>query len=121
MRWVRALTILATMGLACGLPAYGHRCSHHRCSDCILGSDDGCRGCGHHLNTTRRSALFPRLPQGQAEGIQADLQAREGKVTEVNYLPEPRRTQQWLRAGWLLERIRFWRASGLPAFSGKAR
>jgi hypothetical protein len=87
MRWARDLTVLSFIGLACGLPVYAHSCSHHRCSGCIPGSDDGCRGCGSHRNTTYGPAPFLRSPQGRAEGIQARLQSLEGRVTEVNYFP----------------------------------
>jgi hypothetical protein len=87
MQWTRALTILAVVGLACGLPVYGQCCGHHHCSDSTPGCGDGWRGCGHHSNTTRRSTPASRTLQGEVEAIQADLQSREGKVIEVNYLP----------------------------------
>ena len=83
----RALMIFVAIGLSFGLAASGNQCSHHRGSDCCVSGIGDCRGCDHHLNSTCKSTPCIRLPENQAEGNHAELNSREGKVTEVNYLP----------------------------------
>ncbi len=78
--------VILTGWLAFGFPALAH-CGHHDCDDC---GDGGCGGCGHHGMSARRGAAANGAG-GQTATAPAAAETREGKVSEVIYLPGPTR------------------------------
>jgi ribosomal protein S28E/S33 len=82
MERARLLVFLLSAGLVYMVPeAYGHQCGHHGCAGCGGGCEWGHR---HHGSRAQRSSYRDR---GRGGGVPAAEQAREGKVTEVTYLP----------------------------------
>jgi hypothetical protein len=87
MRLAAGLAVPATVGFACNLQAHAHSCRWHRHDICFSRCSDACTGCGSRWTNGRGAQAFSGAPQGRAGGIQANLETREGRVAEVNYLP----------------------------------
>ena len=75
MKRICAYVVLLAAGLISVFPATAHQCSHHRSDACTGCSADCYSGCNHYGVAARQGA------------IRAAEDTREGKVSEVIYLP----------------------------------